>query len=38
MSHRHRAYNEQIQLVDDLEAAGKVTLYPSNPSVGSWAE
>ena len=25
LSHRHRAYNEQIQLVDDLEAAGKIT-------------
>ena len=29
---RHRAYNEQIQLVDDLEAAGKITcIRPIRP-------
>ena len=32
LSHRHRAYNEQIQLVDDLEAAGKITcIRPIRP-------
>ena len=32
LSHRHRAYNEQIQLVDDLEAAGKITcIRPVRP-------
>ena len=32
LSRRHRAYNEQIQLVDDLEAAGKITcIRPIRP-------
>ena len=32
LSHRHRAYNEQIQMVDDLEAAGKITcIRPIRP-------
>ena len=32
LSHRHQAYNDQIQLVDDLEAAGKITcIRPIRP-------
>ena len=32
LSHRHKAYNEQIQLIDDLEAAGKITcIRPLRP-------
>ena len=32
LSHRHKVYNEQIQLVDDLEAAGKITcIRPLRP-------
>ncbi len=32
LSHRHQAYNAQIQLVDDLEAAGKITcIRPIRP-------
>lgn len=32
LSHRHKVYNEQIQLVDDLEAAGKITcIRPLKP-------
>ncbi len=32
LSHRHKSYNEQIQLVDDLEAAGKITcIRPVRP-------
>ena len=32
LSHRHKVYNEQIQLVDDLEAAGKITcIRPIRP-------
>ena len=32
LSHRHKAYNDQIQLVDDLEAAGKITcIRPIRP-------
>lgn len=32
LSHRHRAYNEQIQLVEALEAAGKITcIRPIRP-------
>lgn len=32
LSHRHKSYNEQIQLVDDLEAAGKITcIRPMRP-------
>lgn len=32
LSHRHQAYNEQIQLVDDLEKAGKITcIRPVRP-------
>lgn len=32
LSHRHRSYNEQIQLIDDLEAAGKITcIRPIRP-------
>lgn len=32
LSHRHRSYNEQIQLVDDLEAAGRITcIRPIRP-------
>lgn len=32
LSRRHRAYNEQIQLIDDLEAAGKITcIRPLRP-------
>lgn len=32
LSHRHKSYNEQIQLIDDLEAAGKITcIRPMRP-------
>lgn len=32
LSHRHKSYNEQIQLVDDLEAAGKIIcIRPMRP-------
>lgn len=32
LSHRHKVYNEQLQLVDDLEAAGKITcIRPLRP-------
>lgn len=32
LSHRHQAYNAQIQLVDDLEAAGQITcIRPIRP-------
>lgn len=32
LSHRHKTYNEQIQLIDDLEAAGKITcIRPLRP-------
>lgn len=32
LSHRHKVYNEQIQLVEDLEAAGKITcIRPLRP-------
>ena len=32
LSHRHKVYNEQIQLIDDLEAAGKITcIRPIRP-------
>ena len=32
LSHRHKVYNEQIQLVEDLEAAGKITcIRPIRP-------
>lgn len=32
LSHRHRSYNDQIQLVDDLEAVGKITcIRPMRP-------
>lgn len=32
LSHRHKAYNEQIQLIDDLEAAGKIScIRPIRP-------
>ena len=32
LSHRHKSYNEQIQLIDDLETAGKITcIRPMRP-------
>ena len=32
LSHRHKSYNEQIQLIDDLETAGKITcIHPMRP-------
>ena len=32
LSHRHKVYNEQIQLIDDLEAAGKIIcIRPIRP-------
>lgn len=32
LSHRHKVYNEQIQLIDDLEAAGKIScIRPIRP-------
>ena len=32
LSHRHKVYNEQIQLIDDLEADGKITcIRPIRP-------
>lgn len=32
LNHRHKSYNEQIQMVDDLEAAGKITcIRPIRP-------
>ena len=32
LSHRHEAYNQQLQLIDDLEAAGKIIcIRPERP-------